>query len=159
MAAFTAGGIYRSQRTAEGRPHNEPTVRGTRCAHTRQRVRAAPVRGGRERRVTASGMWGQEQPGAVRGLTGKGRKASSEARLGCPGPIPHPALSGSAGGPKHGAAIRHGRVTAAAAHAAARLLLSPQNPPLWAGGGGTTGLHVSQCHSYRLIHVLRGGSH
>ena len=77
-AAFTAGGIYRSQRTAEGRPHNEPTVRvhavrphpakGPHCARRREGGRE----GGRERRVTPGGMRGEGLPGVVLGLTGKG---------------------------------------------------------------------------------------
>lgn len=157
-AAFTAGGIYRSQSTAEGRPHNEPTVRG-------HAVRPQPAKGprcaragGRERRVTASGMWGQGQPGAELGRTGEDRKASSQALSGRPGPIPHPVLSSSVCSPTHGAAIRHGRATAAAAHAAARPAVSSKSPPLgW--GRWNDRPHHEPVPQLQLICVLKGVSH
>lgn len=135
-----------------------PLCAGTRCAHSRQRVRAAPVRGGRERRVTASGMWGQGQPGAELGRTGEDRKASSQALLGRPGPIPHPVLSSSVCSPTHGAAIRHGRATAAAAHAAARPAVSSKSPPPgW--GRWNDWPHREPVPQLQLICVLKGGSH
>lgn len=125
-AAFTAGGIYRSQRTAEGRPHNEPTVRvhavrphpakGPHCARRREGGReGAPGNTGRDagRGTARSGPWAHRER--------IGRRPT-KALLGCPGPTPHPARSSCACSPNHRAAKRHGQVAAAAA--------SSKSPPL-----------------------------